>query len=145
MDLLEQVQRMATKMVRGVACLCYEESLSGLGLFSLEKRRLQEDLTADFQYLNGAYKKAGQGLFTRACIDRTRGNSFKLKGGRFRLDVRRKHFCYEGGETLECIAQRGGRCPMPGNIQGQVGWGSEQPDLVEDVPIHCRWDGLDDL
>jgi len=39
----------------------------------------------------------------------------------------------------------GGRCPKPGNIQGQVGRGSEQPDLVEDVPAHCRGIGLDDL
>jgi len=35
--------------------------------------------------------------------------------------------------------------PFPGNIQGQVGWGFEQPDLVEDVPAHCRVVGLDDL
>ena len=34
---------------------------------------------------------------------------------------------------------------MPGNIQGQVGRGSEQPDPVEDVPAHCRVVGLDDL
>ena len=34
---------------------------------------------------------------------------------------------------------------MPGNIPGQVGWGSEQPDVVEDVPAHCREAGLDDL
>ena len=27
---------------------------------------------------------------------------------------------------------------VPGNVQGQVGQGSEQPDLVEDVPAHCR-------
>ena len=27
----------------------------------------------------GAYKKAGEGLLTRACSDRTRGNGFKLK------------------------------------------------------------------
>ena len=47
----------------------------------------------------------------------------------------------EGGKTLEQVAQRGGRCPMAGNVQGQVGQGSEQPDLVEDVPAHCR--GLD--
>ena len=39
---------------------------------------------------------------------------------------------------LEQVAQRGGRCPIPGNIQGQFGLGSEQPDLVEDVPAHCR-------
>ena len=37
------------------------------------------------------------------------------------------------------LPREGGRCPIPGNIQGQVGWGSEQPDLVEDVPAHCRW------
>jgi len=43
------------------------------------------------------------------------------------------------------LLKRGGRCPMPGNIQGQVGWGSEQPDLVEDVPTHCRGVVLDDL
>jgi len=36
------------------------------------------------------------------------------------------------------FAQRGGRCLIPGNIQGQVGWGSDQPDLVEDVPAHSR-------
>ena len=51
----------------------------------------------------------------------------------------------EGGETLAQVARRGGRCPIPGNVQGQVGQGSEQPDLVEDVPAHCRGVGLDDL
>ena len=48
-------------------------------LFSLEKRRLQGDLTAAFQYLKGAYRKYGEGCLTRACSDRTRGNAFKLK------------------------------------------------------------------
>ena len=54
-------------------------------------------------------------------------------------------FCTEGGEPLEQVVQRGGRCPMAGNIQGQVGQASEQPDLVEDVPAHCRGVGLGDL
>ena len=36
------------------------------------------------------------------------------------------------------IAQRGGGCPILGNIHGQVGRGSEQPDPVENVPAHCK-------
>ena len=49
------------------------------------------------------------------------------------------------GETLAQIAQRSSGGPIPGNIQGQVGQGSEQPGAVEDVPAHCRGGGLDDL
>jgi len=51
----------------------------------------------------------------------------------------------EGGEAQAQVAQRGDRCPIPGNIPGQVGRGSEQPDPVEDVPAHCRGVGLDGL
>ena len=29
-------------------------------------------------------------------------------------------------------------CPIPGSVQGQVGWGFEQPALVEGVPAHGR-------
>lgn len=37
------------------------------------------------------------------------------------------------------------RCPISGNIQGQVGQGSGQLDLGEDVPAYCWGIGVDDL
>jgi len=56
------------------------------------ERRLWGDLRVAFQYLKGAYRKNGEGLFTRASSDRTKGNGFKLKEGRFRFDIRKEFF-----------------------------------------------------
>ncbi|KAK4826414.1 LOW QUALITY PROTEIN: hypothetical protein QYF61_008947, partial [Mycteria americana] len=74
-DKLERVQRRATKMIKGLGSLQYEERLRELGLFSLEKRRLRGDLFTIFYH-----------------IEKVRGNGYKLPLGRFRLDTRGKFF-----------------------------------------------------
>ena len=76
-------------MIQSMEHLSCERTGRGLGLFGLEKRRLQGDLIAAFQYLKGGCKKEGDRLFSRVYCDGTRGNSFRLKEGRFRLDIRK--------------------------------------------------------
>jgi len=43
-----------------------------------------------FLYLKGTYKKDGEQLLAQLDNDRTKGSGFKLKEGKFRLEVRRK-------------------------------------------------------
>ena len=63
-----------------------------MGLFSLEKRKLWEDLIVALQYLKRTYKKDEKGFFIRARRDRMRGNGFKLGEGRFRPDMKKEFF-----------------------------------------------------
>ena len=59
-----------------------------------------------------------------------------------------KFLLRKSGEAVAQAVQGGCRCPIPGGIQGQVGWGPVQPDLVSDslayvVPHIIEWLGLE--
>ena len=102
-DLLEHTQRRATKIIQRMEHLPYEDRLRELGLFSLEKRRLWGDLIVAFQNLKGGYNKEQDRIYRRVFCDRTRANGFKLKEGRFRLDIKNKLF-FVISEALELVA-----------------------------------------
>jgi len=79
-------------MIRGLEHLSYEGRLREYGDVQPGEEKAPRSRCSILPVPEGAYRKDRERLFTRVCSDRTRGNGFKLKEGRFRLDIRKKLF-----------------------------------------------------
>ena len=78
-----------------------EMSLIGADMISCYSTLFYDE---SFSYLKGAYKQEGKWLFMRVDSDRARGNGFKLRQRRFRLDIRRRLF-------TQCVVTHWNRLP----------------------------------
>ena len=65
-DMLEGVQRRATKMIPSLRNLSYEERLKRFGIFSLRQKKLKGDMNEWFKIIHGIDKVNLKKLF---CID----------------------------------------------------------------------------
>ena len=88
MEALERVQKRFTRMLPGMEDISYEERLEKLGLFSLERRRLRGDLIEVYKIMRGMDRVDSQKLFPRLEESITVWHRFKVRGARFKGDVR---------------------------------------------------------
>ena len=93
-DLLEKVQKRATKLVPALKDKPYEERLVALNLTTLETRRIRGDLIEAFKILKGIDNIAVERFFTLSNVHNTRGHSLKLFKLTCNLDVRKYSLAY---------------------------------------------------
>ncbi len=75
---LKRIQRFATRLVTGMRHLPYEERLQPLGLHSLQRRRLRDDLITAFKIFKGLLDINPNLFFLTPARRGLRGHHFKV-------------------------------------------------------------------
>ena len=91
-------------MLPGMEGLGYEERLSKLGPFSLERRQLRGDLIEVYKIMKGIDRVNRGKLFPMIETHRTRGHGLRVRGERYNTDIRGRFFT-EGSGGMECSAK----------------------------------------
>jgi len=79
-------------MVKVLKVKTYEEWVRSFGLFSLEKRRLRNDLITVYTFLTVGSGEQGADRLSPVTSNRMQGNIMKLCEGKFRLGIRKRFF-----------------------------------------------------
>lgn len=87
---LEGVQRRATRGVRGIRPLAYEERLSHLKLSSLSDRRKRGDLIITYRIIHNHFDSDMDSLYSFNTDERLRGHSLKLSKEKFHTTSRQQ-------------------------------------------------------
>jgi len=128
-ELLERVQRRATRMMRGLEHLPYNERLKELSLFRWKNRRLRGDLINVYKFLNGGCQEDGARLFSVVPRDTIRGNGHKLKHRNIHVNMRKNFFTLRVMEHWNRLPREVCGFSFSGDIQDTPGQGAVQPAL----------------
>lgn len=95
---------------------------------------------SNLQVSEGSYKDVREEHFVRNCSGRTRSNGYKLKEGKFRLDVRKKIFTLRVvRHWTKCPGRLWMPCPpKPPAVFKASGQSVEQSSIIKAVPVHSR-------
>ena len=86
-EVLEKVQRRATKTIEGFRYKTYDERLRETGLTTLVQRRKRGDLIETFKLVKGAFTKVDHDKFFTINENIGRGHMYKFAKYRSRLNV----------------------------------------------------------
>ena len=104
--ILEKVQRRATRLIRGMEGLSYEERLKKTGLYSLECRRQRGDLIETFKILKGIENIQPNDFFTPSHVTSTRRSLLKLYKTRSNTDIRKYFFSQRIVNTWNSLPEK---------------------------------------
>src|SRR6266496_3704942 len=104
-DLIERVQRRATKLIEGLKDMSYPERLISTGLISMENRRVRGDLIQVFKMLKDKDRVDFNKFFEIQPLNGTRVHNCKLVKQRSNLDIRKYFFSQRVVNTWNSLPQ----------------------------------------
>ena len=97
-EVMEKVQRRATRLIEGFKLLSYEERLKRLNLTTLETRRIRADLIETYKIFNGLDRLDPEDFFEMSQVKSTRGHRYKIFKKSFKSNLGRYSF---GNRVIE--------------------------------------------